>query len=156
MPPALRQEMERLIGRRGVKGVRVLFAPLSDVAFALRFAWSQDPFTQVRSRLSQMRRNGDIDASREALLWRSVRAGYVRLGDLLVREGVISHADLQTALSAARRNGRHLGETLVSMNLATSAAVDAALQRQKSAGWVNEALARALAEAPADEFHTVS
>jgi hypothetical protein len=156
MPAVLRQEMERLLGRRGVKGVRVLFAPLSDVAFALRFAWTQDPFTQVRARLDQMRRRGDMDASREALLWRSVRAGYVRLGDLMVRDGTVSHADLQSALETARRNGRHLGETLVAMKLASRAAVDAALARQKSATWVNDALAQALAQAPADDFHPVT
>jgi len=156
LPPALRQELERLLGRRGVKGVRVLFAPLSDVAFALRFAWNQDPFTQVRTRIDQMRRNGDIDASREALMWRSVRAGYVRLGDLLVRDGAISHADLQSALEAARRQGRLLGETVVAMKLASSAAVDDALRRQKSANWVNDALANAIAQAPAEDFLTVS
>jgi adsorption protein B len=150
--PARRQELERLLGRRGVKGVRVLFAPLSDVAFALRFAWHDDPFVAVRRRLSRMRLNGDIDASREALLWRSVRAGYVRLGDLLVRDGTVSHASLQTALDAARRNRRMLGETLVSMGMASSAAVDAALRRQKSADWVSDTLARALAENPAEEF----
>lgn len=151
----LRQDLERLLGRRGVKGVRVLFAPLSDVAFALRFAWHDDPFVQVRRRLNQMRLNGAIDASREALMWRSVRAGYVRLGDLLVRGGAVSHADLQTALQAAHRNGRPLGETLVSLNMATHAAIDETLRRQRSAAWLNDALARALTQAPADDLHPV-
>lgn len=151
LPTARRQELERLLGRRGVKGVRVLFAPLSDVAFALRFAWSEDPFVEVRQRLARMRQNGDMDASREALLWRSVRAGYVRLGDLLVRDGAVSHAALQNGLEAARRHQRPLGETLVSMGATTPAAVNAALQRQKSADWVSDALARALAEARVEE-----
>lgn len=150
LPPARRQDLERLLGRRGVKGVRVLFAPLSDVAFALRFAWSEDPFASVREQIAQMRRNGDMDASREALLWRSVRAGYVRLGDILVREGAVSHADLQTALDAAHLNQRPLGETLISMELASPETIEAALRRQKNASWVNDALAGVLAEARAE------
>lgn len=153
LTPARRQELERLLGRRGVKGVRVLFAPLSDVAFALRFAWHNDPFVEVRRRLNRMRLNGDIDASREALLWRSVRAGYVRLGDLLVRDGAVSHTDLQAGLDVARRGGRTLGETLISTGVVSPAAVDSALRRQKSADWVSDALARALTETPAEEAH---
>lgn len=148
LAPAERIELERLLGRRGVRSVRFLFAPLSDIAFALRFAWSEDPFTGIRKDLERMRAAGGIDASHEAQLWRSVRAGYVRMGDLLVRNGTISHADLQTALASARTTGARLGEALVAAGLADSDAIEAVLRTQRSATWIQERLAAGMAVPP--------
>jgi len=144
---AVRADLERRLGRRGVKTVRFLFAPVSDIAFAVRFAWGEDLFATVRGKLSAMRTSGRMDASQEAMLWRSVRAGYLRLGDILVRQGVLAHADLQTALAGSRQTGRLLGDTLVSLDLADQTKVDAALKQQRNAGWINEALAQALMQA---------
>jgi len=144
LPPPLRVELEKLLGRQGVRGVRFLFAPLSDVAFAIRFAWGEDPFTAVRGRLADMRAAGALDASREARLWRSVRAGYARLGDLLVRQGSITHADLSLALSAMRSNSASLGDTLIGLKLATRADIEQALKQQSSARWLNDKVADAL------------
>ncbi|MBU2166699.1 MAG: glycosyl transferase family protein [Alphaproteobacteria bacterium] len=144
LPPAIRAELERRLGRPGVRSVRFMFAPISDIAFAIRFAWEPDPFTEVRAQLAQMRQAGTLDASREAMLWRSVRAGYARLGDILVRTGRISHADLQNALATSRAEGCSLGETLIRMNMVTTAEIDTALKDQRSAGWLTEKLAEAL------------
>ena len=85
-----------------------------------------------------------MDASQEAMLWRSVRAGYARLGDLLVRQGVLGHADLQSALAAARANGKSLGEALIASQSVGRDQVEAALAEQKNAQWVNDALLAAL------------
>ncbi len=144
LPAALRTELEKELGRRGVRSVRFLFAPLSDIAFAIRFAWSPDPFTEVRKRLSEMRAAGAIDASSEAMLWRSVRAGYARLGDILIRDGKLSHAQLQTALAASRGDARSLGETLVRLGMVSAADIETALRDQRSARWLNEQVAEAL------------
>ncbi len=144
LSPAMRSELERALGRRGVKSLRFMFAPLSDIAFAIRFAWGDNPFADVARQLTAMREAGQIDASREAQLWRAVRAGYTRLGDLLVREGAISHEQLQTGLAAAHRDGRKLGEALVALRMTDQTRVNEALARQKDAGWVNEALLASL------------
>jgi len=87
------------------------------------------------------------------MLWRSVRAGYARLGDILIRRGRITHADLQTALAAARADGRSLGETLTRLNLVSATDIEAALKDQRSARWLNEQLAEALKNAPVDPRH---
>ena len=151
LPAPMRIELERTLGRRGVKNARFLFAPLSDIAFAIRFAWDRDAFADVRAQTAQLRASGVMDASQEAMLWRTVRAGYARLGDLLVREGALSHADLQSALAASRASGRPLAETLIDMGLAPRERVEAALKTQKSAAWVNQALLDALKSPAAGE-----
>jgi len=145
LPPAMRIELERMLGQKGVKTVRFLYAPLSDIAFAVRFAWAPDPFAEVRSDLARMRANRAMDASQEALLWRSVRAGYVRLGDILVRRGDLTHTDLQLGLASARHAKIPLGQALVLSGFASQAQVDAALEAQSSADWVNQSLAASLA-----------
>jgi len=139
-----RVELERILGRRGVKTVRYLFAPLSDTAFAIRFAWRDDPFITIRRQLAELRAVGRMEASEEAVLWRSVRAGYLRLGDLLVRDGAVNHIDLQTALTTSRSTGHLLGRTLVASGLVTQLRVDAALKAQRSSDWVNDTVAEAL------------
>ena len=144
LPAAQRAELEKSLGRQGVRSIRFLFAPVSDIAFAIRFAWGADPFVEVREKLAAMRASGAMDASREAMLWRSVRAGYARLGDLLIRQGRITHADLSTALAAMRNQGGSLGETLVRLRLATQADIELALKQQSSARWLNDAVADAL------------
>ena len=150
LPAAARAELEKMLGRNGVRSVRFLFAPLSDIAFAIRFAWADDPFTAVRARLAEMRARGAIDASREATLWRSVRAGYARLGDILVRNGHLTHADLQSARTVARAEGQSLGQTVVRLGLTSAPNVQAALRQQRSARWLNDQLAAMLACAPAN------
>ena len=150
LPAALRNELEKRLGRSGIRGVRFLFAPLSDIAFAIRFAWNEDPFTAVRARLGEMRAAGAIDASREAMLWRSVRAGYARLGDILVRNGQLTHADLQTALTTARGDGRSLGQTLIRLGMASAVDIEAAIKDQRSARWLNDQLADLLRQSPTD------
>jgi adsorption protein B len=147
--PDRRAELERQLARQGIRSVRFLYAPLSDIAFAIRFAWGERSFDAVHGQLSQLRRRGRMDASQEAMLWRSVRAGYARLGDLLVRAGSVSHADLHVAMARTRRTGEMLGEALVAGGLATLAQVDAALRAQRGAAWINDALAAALARMPA-------
>lgn len=144
LPPAMRGDLERILGRRGVKNVRFLFAPLSDIAFAIRFAWAPEAFADVRGQVARLRASGALDASQEAMLWRSVRAGYARLGDILVREGALGHADLQSALATSRANGKPLAEVLIDTGRVTRERAEAALASQKSAHWLNQALLDAL------------
>ncbi|QSF53879.1 glycosyl transferase family protein [Brevundimonas fontaquae] len=153
LPADQRSALEKRLGQQGVRSVRFLFAPLSDIAFAIRFAWGEDPFVVVREQLARLKAAGHLDASREAMLWRSVRAGYARLGDILIRQRRISHADLQTALAASRTEGRSLGETLTRLKLVAAADLEAALKDQRSARWLSEHLAEALRSAPVDDRH---
>ena len=61
-----------------------------------------------------------------------------------MRQGVLSHADLQSALSAARANGKPLGEALIASQWVSRDQVEATLAEQKNAQWVNDALLAAL------------
>jgi hypothetical protein len=109
---------------------------LSDVAFAIRFAWDPAAFAEGRASLARARQADWISASEEAALWREIRAPYVRLGDLLVRAGAISHEDLQAALARGRDLGGLLGDQLVSAGLITADQRDKALAAQLSAASV--------------------
>jgi adsorption protein B len=148
-----RAELEKLLGHGGVKSVRYLYAPLSDVAFAVRFAWDAEALAAPRAALARVRGQGRISASDEAALWRSVRAPYVRLGDLLVRSGALSHDDLQSALARGRGMGDRLGDQLIASGLISATQRDAALVQQVAADWVatklNEAVAKASEAEPA-------
>lgn len=150
LPAAERLALEKILGARGIRSTRFLFAPLSDIAFAIRFAWTGDPFAEARARLAQMRESGALDASREATLWRSVRAGYARLGDVLTRAGVLSHADLQQALTVARAEGLPLGQALSRLGLVSAQSLETALTTQRDARWLNQQLADVL-KTPAPE-----
>ena len=54
-----------------------------------------------------------------------------RLGRLLVESGVIDEATLNQALAACRKNGRRLGEELVSKGAISSEALQRSLDRQR-------------------------
>ncbi|MBX3479026.1 MAG: glycosyl transferase family protein [Caulobacter sp.] len=147
LPAGKRAELEKLLGAGGVKSVRYLYAPLSDLAFAVRFGWDEQAFAVGRADLARIRAQGRISASDEAALWRSIRARYVRLGDLLVRAGAISHDSLQTALARGRGLPGRLGDQLVSAGLITAEQRDGALALQVSADWVGARLAAEVARA---------
>src|SRR5438477_7171586 len=53
-----------------------------------------------------------------------------RLGDLLVKDGLITEADLRTMLAQQKQHGGKLGEHLVRVNLCTEAQIAQALARQ--------------------------
>jgi len=147
LPAPRRVELEKLLGAAGVKSVRYLYAPLSDIAFAVRFAWDDQAFAASRAVLARTRQEGRISASEEAGLWRAIRAKHVRLGDLLVRAGALSHDDLQAALTRGRDLPGRLGEQLVASGLVSAEARDAALALQVSEAWVELRLAEAIATA---------
>jgi len=54
----------------------------------------------------------------------------LRLGDLLVRDGLISDSDLRTMLAQQKQHGGRLGEHLVRVNLCTEEQIAQALARQ--------------------------
>jgi len=144
LPAGKRAELEKILGARGVKTVRYLYAPLSDVAFAIRFAWAEAPFAKGRALIARAREQGRISASDEASAWRAIRAPYVRLGDLLVRAGAISHDGLQAVLA---EGGDRLGERLVASGRITPGQRDAALAVQLSEDGVASRLAELAARA---------
>ena len=53
-----------------------------------------------------------------------------KLGDLLVRDGLITESDLRTMLAQQRQHGGRLGEHLVRVNLCTEEQIAQALARQ--------------------------
>jgi hypothetical protein len=53
-----------------------------------------------------------------------------KLGDLLVRDGLITESDLRTMLAQQKQHGGRLGEHLVRVNLCTEAQIAQALARQ--------------------------
>ncbi len=56
----------------------------------------------------------------------------LRLGDVLIKQGVITHVQLQKALDLQRDSGMRLGEVLVENGMATEEAIAAALASQMS------------------------
>ena len=67
-----------------------------------------------------------------------------KIGECLVQAGLITEADLQTALVEHKRSGERLGSVLVRMNLATERQIAKALAYQLGFSYVN------LAENPPD------
>lgn len=130
LTPDDRAGLDRILAQAGVRTARMMFAPLSDIAFGVRFAWSGDRFDDAARATGAARLAGMIDAADETELWRSARRGYARLGDILVRQGLISHEALSAALPVARETGQLLGEVLVSQGQLTPTALAAALAMQ--------------------------
>ena len=128
---AARAELESLL-LVGKEASRVVyrFAPLSDIAFAVRWAWSQTGLQPALSNVALLRRLGLIDEAGEGRLWRAIRAGHCRLGDILVRAGAIDHESLQKALASRNGTPSLLGDYLAGQGLITPAALAAALARQ--------------------------
>jgi polysaccharide biosynthesis transport protein len=73
--------------------------------------------------------DGDIVGA--GLTTRSEARIHPRLGQILLRQGTISAAQLNQALELAERNGRKLGETLVAMGLLRREQVDEGLSGQR-------------------------
>ena len=61
----------------------------------------------------------------------------IRLGDLLVKEGLISSAVLESALTEQKRSGRRLGRVLIDSQLVTEEAIARALANQLQVGYVD-------------------
>src|SRR5262245_47086225 len=61
----------------------------------------------------------------------------VRLGELLVRAGLISGTQLDEALAEQRKNGRRLGSLLVELGLVSETQVTQILSQQLSVPWVS-------------------
>ncbi len=126
---AAKAELEaRLLSAPDVAKIRWAFAPLSDIAFAVRWAWRPDALSEARKAVASMAARGQLDASGQARLWRALRAPAVRLGDLLVRAGALDHCALQKALAA--QDAQPLGERLVAQGLTQRPALETALAVQ--------------------------
>src|SRR5438105_3802127 len=54
----------------------------------------------------------------------------LRLGDLLVKDGLITEADLRTMLAQQRQHGGRIGEHLIRVNLCSEEQIAQALARQ--------------------------
>ncbi|ABM61120.1 GspE/PulE family protein [Halorhodospira halophila] len=61
----------------------------------------------------------------------------IRLGDLLIKRGVITQAQMQQALEAQKQSGRKLGAQLIAMDFVTEDRILAELSQQLDVPWVN-------------------
>ncbi len=128
---AARAELDSLLGGgRDGQRLAIRFAPLSDVAFAVRWAWDRSGLQPAIDTVGRLRHAGLIDEAGEARLWRAIRSRHVRLGDLLVRAGAIDHETLIRALAARQTTPSRLGEYLAGQGLISAPALAAALERQ--------------------------
>jgi len=93
-----------------------------------------------------MGRNQNHRENQWNLVWRvAAEYGYcfdmetprVRLGELLVRAGLISGTQLEEALAEQRKNGRRLGSHLVELGLVSETQVTQILSQQLSVPWVS-------------------
>jgi MSHA biogenesis protein MshE len=101
---------------------------------------------QLQTALEEQKRTGQrlgsvfIDkgiVTEKAIVETLARPGKVRLGELLVREKLITQDQLQTALDEQKRTGRRLGRSLIDKGVVTEEAIAEALARQFRAPFVN-------------------
>jgi bacteriophage N4 adsorption protein B len=121
--------LHKVLSQHGIRRVNLQFAPLSDVAFGVRFAYDQNPLSAAKGRLQALLREGRIGSDREGRFWRELRRDYVRLGDVLVRMGMAQHRAVQQALWAADQ--RPLGHVLLSRGSISHAQLSEALKIQR-------------------------
>jgi adsorption protein B len=143
--------LQRLLALHGVRRVDLQFAPLSDVAFGIRFAYAPGHVAMAREQLHRLLHDVRSGAELETRIWRTLRSRYVRLGDLLVRSAVVSHTTVQRALWAA---GEHmLGEQLVARGTLSYSQLSAALQLQRDLLVVGNGIPHAIGQ---DELRLVA
>lgn len=128
--------LERLLAAKGIKTLQILYAPISDIAVAIRHAWG--PQVDYPASLAEAGASDPIDLSARR---RAYRRSYVRLGDILVRQGAIDHRSLQAALKTHWSSSQSLGAHLVASGLITQQALDEAIATQQDAMRTRETLA---------------
>jgi adsorption protein B len=160
--PLNAQEISEL--RRDVRRpIKLVSAPLSDVGFGLRFAYGDPEGVATDRRAARvLRRVGLLDQTQIASVWRSLHRDVIRLGDLLVRSGAISHEQLMRFQRGFDSPDESLlADELVKSGLVRRSEIDAALaaqpkppfgfvMRAKSMGYLSETDWNELQEAHAD------
>ena len=126
-----RQALESLLSSDPGR-VSYLFAPRSDIAFALRYAWRDEALDRERGTIETLGRLKLVDEEGLARLARELRRPTVLLGDLLVRAGAVDHRTLAVALDHFWGQEARLGEFLVAQKLVDQAAVERALAAQST------------------------
>jgi adsorption protein B len=94
------------------KPVKLAFAPLSDLAFAIRFGWKRDELDADLRADRVLMQMTMLAAEESAKVWKHIRRQWTRSGDLLVRRGALSHTELMAALDHQVKSGEPLGEYL--------------------------------------------
>lgn len=110
---ASRQALERILSRRGITTLVIRFAPLSRVALGVRLHGD----AALRAQVANLGRPDGLSA-------------YVRLGDGLVRRGLIGHRTLVQALARQAREATALGDILVTHHGVSRSDIDAVLAEQ--------------------------
>lgn len=120
----------RLLAARGVRDVGFRFAPLSDIAFAIRFGFDDTTLSNEKQAVANLRMQGRITKDQEKLLWRAVRKEYARVGDILARQRPLKHRAIVKAVN--QNNRRRLGTRLRKMGVVTGRQLTTALNSQLS------------------------
>lgn len=126
-----RQALEALLQPAATQ-LRYVFAPRSDIAFALRHAHAhgREPLARQRRTIDTLRLLGLMDEAGLSRLLREARRPYVLLGDVLVRSGALEHRQLAAALERFWPGEGRLGEFLIAENLIDADALGRALAAQ--------------------------
>jgi adsorption protein B len=106
------EEQRAMLEKAAGKPVKLAFAPLSDVAFGIRFGWNRaelDSDLRADRVLTQMTM---LAGEESANVWKHIRRQWTRAGDLLVRRGALSHDQLMAALDRIYTTGERLGDYL--------------------------------------------
>jgi adsorption protein B len=120
----------RILAARGVREVGFRFAPLSDIAFGIRFGYDDTTLSNEAQAVANLRMQGRITKDQEKLLWRAVRKEYVRLGDIVARLRSVKHRTIVKAVNQTNR--RRLGTRLRKMGILTGRQLTTALNSQLS------------------------
>tara|TARA_R110002072_G_scaffold151470_7_gene300823 strand:+ start:892 stop:3258 length:2367 start_codon:yes stop_codon:yes gene_type:complete len=109
------------------KPARLAFAPLSDITFALQYAYDASALDGDRRAARILARLALIAPEEDAEIWKAMRRSCIRFGDLLVRRGAISHDNLAVALSRSESvDEAALARHLLDAGLVEQADLDAA------------------------------
>ncbi|WP_304169969.1 glycosyl transferase family protein [Phenylobacterium aquaticum] len=125
-----RAALEALLAPRNGQRVAYVYAPLSDIAFALRFGWKDGALSAAHAAMDRLVDRGALHAADAAKVWSAARRPQVLLGDLLVRQEAIDHRALAAALPGFWGSQQRLGEYLLERRLITEAQLHAALAAQ--------------------------
>lgn len=123
--------LERRLRRRGVKRTRYAFAPLSEVAFGIRYGRRDDAELEAtRVCIERWLASGRLDPAAARALWREVQRRYVRLGDRLSRAGLVDQTGLDLALQRSWKRREPLADSLRTLRIVPPSTLREQLARQ--------------------------
>jgi bacteriophage N4 adsorption protein B len=120
------------LGRKLTRPVRYVIVPKGQVTVGLRHWYMQRQTEAARQALDDALRAGRLTSGRAEALWQEYVSRQVLFAQVLMSLGHLDAAALSAVLLRHERGSLSLGEYMVSLWIVSSAALDEALQLQKT------------------------